>query len=352
MVKQCCAAALSFLLLFSLAACGGTSANIVMVPDAAGIDDQSFNQGTWEGIRLYAGVNDKTCNYYQPTSQDDSAYYAAIKKGIQNGADIVILPGYAFEFVVGDAQADFPEVSFVLLDSNPADGAADNTVGITFAEEQAGYLAGYAAVADGYTRLGFIGGSPVPGVTGYGFGYVQGANDAAKNLHKEVQMRYAYNGQFVENDEARALAGDWYANGTEVIFACGGAMNRSVFAAAEEMGGKTIGVDVDQSGVSNTVITSAIKGLGAAAGQTLEQFYAGNFPGGQSLVMGIPEGAVGLAMENARFKAFSQADYEELLRTITSGEVTVARDDGAGGAPISPFEIAAELDTLELEYFD
>ncbi|MDL2253265.1 BMP family ABC transporter substrate-binding protein [Ruminococcaceae bacterium OttesenSCG-928-I18] len=352
MVKRTCAAALGLLLVFVLSACRGTPAEIIMIPDAAGIDDASFNQGTWEGIRLYAGVNNKTCNYYQPTGQNDRAYYAAISKGVQNGAEIVILPGHAFEFVVGEAQVDYPKVHFVLLDSNPADGPAENTVGITFAEEQAGYLAGYAAVADGYTRLGFIGGSPVPGVTGYGFGYVQGANDAAKTFDRQVQMRYAYNGQFVENDEARALAGDWYAGGTEVIFACGGAMNFSVFAAAEEAGGKTIGVDVDQSGVSSTVLTSAIKGLGAVAGRTLEQFYTGQFPGGQNLVMGIPEGAVGLAIENSRFESFSQQDYEELLRKLSSGEVTVVRDDGEGGAPISPLEIDAELDALEMEYFD
>ncbi len=339
--------ALGVLCLLPLAACGTAKAEIVMIPDAAGVNDGSFNQSAWEGIRLFAGVNGKSCNYYQPTRQEDKAFLASIKKGVHNGAEVVVLPGQAFGFIVGQAQVDYPDTSFIMLDALPVDGPAENTVAIRFAEEQAGYLAGYAAVADGYRALGFLGGAPVPGVTGYGFGFVQGAADAAVALDAAVQLRYAYNGQFVENEEARALAESWYAEGTELIFTCGGAMNRSVFDAAEAAGGKTIGVDSDQAQESPTVLTSAVKALGTAAGQTLEQYYSGQFPGGQTLVLGAAEGAVGLAIENSRFAHFTKQDYDALLSRLRQGGVEILRDDDL----VSPLDLLPNLPRqLTLDY--
>ncbi len=351
-MKKAFSLVFSSLFFLAFSACQPQTAQIVMIPDAAGIDDGSFNQGAWEGIRLYAGVSGKSCNYYQPSAQNDEAYLAAVRKGIRSGAEVVVLPGQAFSFAVGEAQTAYPDVCFILLDAAPADGAAENTVGITFAEEQAGYLAGYAAVRDGYQKLGFIGGAPVPGVVGYGFGYVQGAVAAAQELQQDVEMRYAYNGQFVENAAAKSLAESWYADGTEVIFACGGAMNRSIFAAAEAAGKKTIGADVDQSGASSSVLTSAVKALGLAAGQTLEEYYEGDFPGGQTLVLGAAEGAVGLAMENSRFQSFSQEEYEQLLTALREGDITVSREGRQGEGSVSPEGLAPAQGHFTLLYVE
>lgn len=313
----CMATLLTVLLLSS---CGVQQAQIVMVTGTGGIDDHSFNQGAWEGIRLYAGLHGKTCYYYQPASTTNDAYMESIRKAEMGGAEVILLPGWYFENTLGEAQEKYPDVSFILLDCLPAVAPAANTVAITFAEEQAGYLAGWAAVTEGYRSLGFLGGEALPGVAGYGLGYAQGANAAAVELGVQVTLRYAYTGTFQPSAEVEQLAASWYQDDVEVIFACGGAMGESVFAAATAQGGKTIGVDIDQSGESETVLFSAVKGLGAAAGRTLEQFYGGAFPGGEALVMGAAESAVGLTMETSRLQNVTQGDYDALYARIAQGE--------------------------------
>lgn len=336
-------------LCLGVSGCGGKAADIALVPDAGGVEDASFNQGTWEGIWLYSNVHMKTSNYYTPARDSASAYAGAVKNAVNNGAEVVFVSGAQLADAAAEAQAKYPGVSFVMMDAEPTGGPADNTVAVTFAEEQAGYLAGWAAVQEGYTSLGFLGGRPVPGVVRYGYGYVQGAAAAAQALKRPVQMRYAYTEGFVESEQAWELARGWYEENCEVIFACGGAQNLSVFAAAEAAGGKTIGVDVDQSGVSPTVITSAVKSTGAAATQLLEEFYGGAFPGGSSVVMGVADSAVGLSMPNSRFEVFTQNDYDRLLNQMAKGELGVLRDDEVAGEGVSP-EGLPGLDKLELQY--
>ena len=311
---------------------------IAMVTDIGTIDDKSFNQGTWEGIVAYADANGKTYNYYQPTAQSTDIYLDMIEQAVNAGAKIVVTPGFLFEQPIFIAQDMYPDVSFVLIDGNPNDGdwsKADgpeyrtemNAVGIVYAEEQAGFLAGYAAVMDGNTKLGFMGGMAVPAVVRFGYGFVQGAEYAAKEMGlKDLVMNYHYTGGFDATPEAQALAASWYNSGIEVIFACGGAVGNSVMAAAEAANGKVIGVDVDQSGESETVITSSMKGLASSVEQTLADFYAGNFPGGQAVVKDAAVDGVSLPMETSKFETFSQADYDAIYAKLVAGEITLLKD--------------------------
>ena len=227
----------------------------------------------------------------------------------------------------------YPDVHFVLIDGNPHNAdysefrTEKNAVGIVFAEEQAGFLAGFAAVKDGYTKLGFMGGMAVPAVVRFGYGFVQGAEYAAKELGiTGLTMNYHYTGGFAATPEAQALAASWYSAGVEVIFACGGAVGDSVMAAAEAAGAKVIGVDVDQSAQSETVITSAAKGLAAAVEQTLAAYYAGEFPGGEAQVKDAKLDGVELPMATSRFKTFSQADYDAIFAKLVADEIKLLKD--------------------------
>ncbi|MEG0411189.1 MAG: BMP family ABC transporter substrate-binding protein, partial [Erysipelotrichaceae bacterium] len=257
---------------------------------------------TWEGIKAYAEKNKITHEYYKPTEQSTDAYLAAIELAVQGGAKVVITPGFLFEEPIYIAQDKYPDVNFILIDGNPHDAkgkdykTGKNAVGIVFAEEQSGYLAGYAAVKEGYTKLGFMGGMAVPAVTSFGYGFVQGADAAAKELEIDnVNVKYHYTGGFDATPEVQTLASSWYTDGTEVIFACGGAVGNSVMSAAEAIDSKkVIGVDVDQSSESKTVITSAMKGLSSAVEQTLDQYYNDKFPGGEALVLGADKDGVKL----------------------------------------------------------
>ncbi|MEG0485474.1 MAG: BMP family ABC transporter substrate-binding protein, partial [Oscillospiraceae bacterium] len=298
---------------------------LALITDIGTIDDKSFNQGAWEGLKQYAEEFNITHKYYKPTEKSTDAYLSAIELAVKGGAKVIVTPGFLFEEPVFIAQDTYPDVNFVLIDGTPHDAdykefrTNKNAVGILYAEEQAGYLAGYAAVKDGMTKLGFLGGMAVPAVVRFGYGYVQGAEAAAQELKLpagSVSLNYHYTGGFDATPEAQTLAASWYQNGTEVIFACGGAVGNSAMAAAEQAKGKVIGVDVDQSAESDTVITSATKGLGVSVYETLKAYYAGTFPGEKTMIFDAANNGVSLPMENSKFAKFAQADYDALYKEL------------------------------------
>lgn len=309
--------------------------DLALVTDLGTIDDKSFNQGAWEGLVAYAEENGISHKYYQPKEQTDDAYLDSIALAVENGAKVIVTPGFLFEVPIFMAQDMYPDVNFILVDGNPhsADYAEyrteKNVVGIVYAEEESGFLAGYAAVKEGYTKLGFMGGMAVPAVVRFGHGFVQGAEYAAKELGvAQVTINYHYTGGFAATPEAQTLAATWYNDGVEAIFACGGAVGNSVMTAAEAAGeGKwVIGVDVDQSGESDTVITSATKGLKASVYQAITAYYEDKFPGGEAWVLGADRDGVSLPMETSRFNVFTQADYDAIYAKLVAGEIELMKD--------------------------
>ena len=308
---------------------------LALITDIGTIDDKSFNQGAWEGLNRYAGENNKTVWYYQPTEQSDDAYLNAIDLAVKSGAKVVVTPGYLFETPIYIAQDQYPEVKFILLDGSPHSQdystyeTADNTVGVTYAEEQSGFLAGYAAVKDGYRALGFMGGMSVPAVKRFGYGFVQGAEYAGQELglaEGEVTIQYHYTGDFKATPEVQAMASSWYNSGAEVIFGCGGQVGNSVMKAAEQANKKVIGVDIDQSVESAAVITSAMKGLSVSVYDCVKDFYAGTFKGGQNIVFTAANDGVSLPMSASRFNTFSQADYDAVYAKLKDNSIEIWAD--------------------------
>lgn len=305
---------------------------IALVTDIGTIDDKSFNQGAWEGVVKYGEEFGVTYKYYQPTEKTTDAYVETIDLAIQGGAKIVVCPGFLFAEAVYACQEEYPDVKFIMLDGQPenADGdvlIADNTMAINYQEDEAGFLAGYAAVKEGSKSLGFMGGMAVPAVKRFGFGYVQGIEYAAKELGIEsIEVKYHYTGGFAATPEAQAQAASWYESGVDVIFGCGGAVGNSVMAAAETAGKSVIGVDVDQSAESNTVITSAVKGLSVSVYDGVKAVYDGSFPGGKLSVFSAANNGVAIEMDNAKFTNFKEADYKEIFKKVASGEITIFND--------------------------
>ena len=286
---------------------------IAMVTNVGRLKDKSFNQGTWDGVKLFAYKNGKSYKYYQPRNgnkaSDDDRYNAFIE-AIKGGANIKI----------GRASC--------------RDGQAlSNVAAVAFKEEQCGYLAGYAAVTEGNTKLGFVGGGAGnnPSVNRFGYGFVQGANDAAKVTGVVVEMKYSYRygDNFSASSELQNMVNEWYKSGTECIFSCGGEMCDSVFEAALANNGKSIGVDVDQSSVSDTVITSAMKGLSSGVQKILTSFYAGKWVlvGGLSSNLGVDDNAVGLPFATSKFEKFTEGDYVKLVNSMKSGGTLEVKND-------------------------
>ena len=349
MKKKLIIVALILVLAFSLFACGNkeqgsdTPANagndggsddgakIAVVTDVGQLMDKGFNQGTYEGAEAYAKANGITMKYYQPgggADATDNDRIDAMKQAIENGAEIIVTPGF-LQFTAIDAVAkENPDVKFVFVDGWAI--GLPNVTAIVYKEQESGYLAGYAAVKEGYTKLGFTGGGggSNPAVNRFGYGFAQGADAAAKELGVDVELKYSYKyGEtFSASTELQTQIAGWYADGTEVVFSCGGSMFQSVLsAAAEYEDAKIIGVDVDQSGESSKVITSAVKGLSASVQQVLGQYYDGKWDAelaDKAQNLGAAESATGLPEDTWSMKNFTVDQYKELLSKIAGGEVT------------------------------
>ena len=306
---------------------------VAFITDVGALKDKSFNQGTYDGVKLYAANNGKSYKYYQPANGDqatDDDRIDAMKLACENGAEVVVAAGFMQEGALKAAAEAYPNVNFVFIDGYPI--GFDNVAGIAFQEEQSGYLAGYAAVKEGYTKLGFTGGGggTNPACCRFGYGFVQGADAAAKELGTNIEINYSwlYGSSFGPSNELQTMATGWYQNGTEVIFCCGGGMFQSVVAAAGAEDGKVIGVDVDQSGESETVITSAVKGQSDSVQWALAKFYAGEFAdiGGTATALGAKDNAVGLPVATWSLENWTVTDYEALLAQIVDGTVTIDAD--------------------------
>lgn len=308
------------------------SMKVAFVTDVGNIDDHSFNQYTYEGITTFAEENSIDCTYYKPAEDTDQARIDAINQAIADGYNTVVMAGYLFGPATASCAAEHPEINFLALDVSAGDLGTDtipsNVSLIVYKEEQPGYLAGYAAVKAGYTELGFLGGMSVPAVVRYGYGFVQGADAAAVEDNVDVNIKYWYSSSFGPTDEIAAKMDSWYTEGTEVVFACGGGIYLSCQSAAEANEGLMIGVDVDQSNVSDTIITSAMKALSNSVRMALTalgtnglvwpEAYAGTC---QSL--GAKEDCVGLPMESSKLGDFDEAAYETLFQQIVDGTVTI-----------------------------
>lgn len=316
---------------------------VAFVTDVGQLMDKSFNQGTWEGVEEYAKAAGKTYKYYQPANGDqatDDDRFDAMKLAVDNGAKVVVAAGFMQGTALEMAAKAYPEVKFVFIDGWSL--GLPNVAGIAFREEQCGYLAGYAAVMDGYTKLGFCGGGggTNPACLRYGYGYVQGAEAAAAAKDVQVEMNYSwlYGASFSASNEMQTMTSGWYENGTEVIFSCGGSIFQSIAAAASANDCNVIGVDVDQSFDSATVITSALKGIGQAAklactAAESEASWAAFIGDNSGITLGAAENAVGLPVATWSLEGWTVAEYEAMLADIVSGAIVI--DDQAPEFPAS-----------------
>ena len=372
-MKKILALVLAMMMVVSLAACNsGNNAGskdeyrIAMVTDYGDITDQSFNQTTWEAVVAFGKQNSIETKYYKPTTNDTAGRVACVELAIADGYNVIVMPGYAFGGTIAEVSAEYPEIKFVALDVAKGDllegGVAlkgetydynpdnwdlskyvymDNVYCAIYQEELSGYMAGYAAVKLGYTKLGFLGGMAVPAVIRFGYGYVQGVDAAAKELGITVEMKYAYGNQFFGDADITASMDTWYAEGTEIVFACGGGIYNSAAEAAKKVGGKVIGVDTDQQPIidgtygEGMTVTSAMKGLYPTTVDTLTDIIVnGNWKNykGKIDTLGMVSGDdatknyVQLGKTQFAEGKFTEADYAALVKAMFEKTVTVSND--------------------------
>ena len=334
---------------------GAEAANmkVAMVTDYGDITDESFNQATYEGAKAWCEENKVDFTYYKPTGDSTAERVDAIDQAIAEGYNVLLMPGYAFAGAIVETVEANPDVKFVALDVSEYDlqdakGTAKdfswkypaNLYSAVYQEELAGYMAGVACVKLGYTKIGYLGGMAVPAVVRYGYGFVQGVNDAAKELGNtaDIELKYVYGNQFFGDADILAYMDTWYAAGTEIVFACGGGIYTSAADAAKKVGGKVIGVDVDQAPTIDAkwtkgmTVTSAMKGLAATVKTLLTKIANGKFEGGKVETLGLvsetpSENYVQLPASTQWAEGkFTEADYNELVAKLFKGEIKVSAD--------------------------
>ena len=322
----------------TLAAVDASGKKIAFITDVGNIDDHGFNQYSYEGVTKFAEASGAESKYYKPAGDTDQDRLDAIQQAVDDGYNVVVMAGFLFGKACYNAAVANPDTLFLALDVTEFDMRENpdtpvevpaNVALVTYKEEQAGFLAGYAAVVEGYKELGFLGGIDVPAVVRYGYGFVQGAEKAAADLNiDDVNIKYWYSGSFTPTDEIATKMDAWYVEGTEIVFACGGGIYLSAQSAAETNDGLMIGVDVDQSYISPIFITSAMKALSNSVvlaltnavenGMKWPEAYAG-----KCQALGAAENCIGLPMENSHFEKFTQAQYDELFQSMVDGSLVV-----------------------------
>ncbi len=343
---------------------------VAMITDYGDITDQSFNQTTYEACKAFAEDNSIEFSYFKPAGDNTADRVAMIEKAVDEGFNVIVMPGYAFGGAIVEAAPEFPDVKFIALDVAAGDlletavAKAGETYDYTpenwdlnkyvdmsnvycavYQEELCGYMAGYAAVKLGYKNLGFLGGMSVPAVVRYGYGFVQGVDAAAADLGlTDVKVNYIYGGQFFGDADITAVMDTWYQGGTEVVFACGGGIYTSAVDAAKKVNAKVIGVDVDQAGViakyagvDGMTVTSAMKGLYPATYDTLTDVIVnGNWDKyvGKIATLGLVSGTdpeanyVQIPMGDGTqwSDSFTQDDYKAMVKDMFDGKITVSNN--------------------------
>ena len=381
MMKKFLALMLALVMALSLVACGqknqdsnGTydtdkdtdvtdvAYKVAMITDYGDITDQSFNQTTYEACKAFAEANGVDFQYFKPAGDNTADRVAMIESAVDQGYNVIVMPGYAFGAAIAETAPKFSDVKFIALDVSAGDlgegfEVPANLYCAVYQEELCGYMAGYAAVKLGYKNLGFLGGMAVPAVQRYGYGFVQGVDAAAAELKlTDVKVNYAYGNQFFGDADITAAMDTWYAGGTEIVFACGGGIYTSAVDAAKKVeGAKVIGVDVDQAavianyaagegadeatieGYKALTVTSAMKGLYPATFDTLTDVIVnGNWEkySGKIDTLGLVSADdpaanyVQIPMESTQWAdgKFTQDDYKTLVKAMFDGTLTVSND--------------------------
>ncbi len=342
---------------------------IYLITDSGTLNDHSFNESAWKGVNEFAVKNGGgttsaagttggliETHYIQPGEKEYTTQgrFDTMVKAVDAGANVLVLPGYLFQGAIKLATESnkFDDVAILALDCVQEDDEykpydyTENVTSVIYREEQAGFLAGYASVMDGYDDLGFIGGMAVPAVTRYGSGYIQGAQAAAKekNVTTPIDVQVYFAGQFAATAEATQYATTWYQNGyADIIFACGGAVYESVVqGSTANDNAPWIGVDVNQhadtslgADVLGALKTSAMKNLQQSVevmltswvdeGNKWKEEYAAKVKtvGAQSGMCKLPTPEADNDPECWGFENFTVEQYEALYAKLQDGSIKV-----------------------------
>lgn len=299
---------------------------IALVTGASGTESGA-DAMLWQGVQTFASAYGYTATTQTAEGDSSADVETALRTAAESGAKLVICRGDAAATALYRIQENYPDVHYLLFDDEPHndDYSAYKTANLVhcvlFQEEQAGYLAGYAAVIDGYTSLGFVGAREIPGIVRYGTGFLQGAEAAAEQQGETVNLKFWFADTYDENDAVTQRMADWYNGGVSLIFVSGGTLYKSAAQAAEQTGGKVMAGDTNVTELSDSILASAVKCYNAAVQRQLYEFFtAGSWStqnAGQTERVGITNAEVALESDTSwRLDSFTLDDYRSLYEDL------------------------------------
>ena len=309
-----------------------------MVTDSGTIDDRSFNQGTYEGVKKAADELGLACTYLRPAGTTTTDYLTAISDLYDQGYRFIACPGYLFADAVSQAQEMYPDLMLIIIDDALAAGIGENTVAITFKEEESGFMAGLATALKLQTGdVGFVGGLEIPAVQKFNWGFQQGVKYANDNYGTSIGMNpsnFVYQGSFADLAGGQQLAVAMYDSGVDAIFAAAGGTGVGVINEAKNrrLSGEdvwAVGVDVDQYTVGDMgngescILTSAMKDVTGVAYDQAMAAANGTFEGGKHLILGVAEDRAGIPAYNPNLTPEIEAEVAKVAELIRNGEISI-----------------------------
>ncbi len=306
--------------------------SVAMVTDIGGVDDKSFNQSAWKGLKDFGKEHglekgDGGIDYLQSTS--DADYNTNLNKLVRRDFDVVFGIGFLMEKAVTEIATQQPEAHLAIID---AIVDQPNVASVLFKEHEGSYLAGVAAALMSKSKkIGFVGGMEIPVIERFEAGFLEGVAAVDPSIKVDVQ----YTGAFDKAELGKTTANRMYSSGVDIIFHAAGGTGNGVFAEAKELKTKdpdayvwVIGVDSDQYeegavGDTNVTLTSMLKRVDTAVQKLSQLAMDGEFPGGKTTVYGLAEEGVGLADSRGAIPDDVLAQIEEYEAKIADGSITV-----------------------------
>ncbi|MTI94490.1 MAG: BMP family ABC transporter substrate-binding protein [Firmicutes bacterium] len=327
---------MAVVMVFALAACGGgeepaddngDNGNdvqppeddklVYMVTDMGGVDDESFNQSAWEGLTRFKNeIDGWTADVIESHQEDD--YTPNLRAAVSADAELVWAIGYMMAEQLDAVAADNPDGNFAIIDS-ASEELLDNVAYVVFKEHEGSFLVGMiAGLMTESDTIGFIGGMEGDLIIKFESGFRAGVH--AVNPDAEVLVQYA--DSWGDTARGNQIATNMIGQGADVIYHAAGGVGIGVAEACDDNEVWFIGVDMDQSHLTEYTLTSMIKRVDTATYEISKQLAEGNFPGGTVRDLGLAEEGVGYVQsEHIPSEVIDQV--EDLKQKIINGELEV-----------------------------
>ncbi|WP_105301151.1 BMP family lipoprotein [Anaerococcus marasmi] len=306
----------------------GETVKVTMVTDEGGVNDKSFNQSTFEGLNDYKDEGKSDFDYIESHSTAD--YQPNLESALDSESDLILTVGYALYNDTVTAAKQNPDQKYAIIDNANID-KVENLLGITFADHQNSFLAGYiAGMKSESNHVGFVGGQVSDVIDRFEYGFKAGVKQAAREKGTDIKVDVQYANSYSDQAAGKNIANQMYQEGADVVMHAAGGVGIGVIEAAKENDKWVIGVDRDQSEEApDHMLVSTIKGVGDAVKLVIDGLNKGEFEGGTTKEFTLADGkAVDIAYAKNDLVSQEVKDkVEELRKEIVDGKIEVPQNE-------------------------